>query len=386
VSKLLKRVIFFLTHNRLPFLLITTLISGSIFAQQAKKVLVINFKNTSGNIAFKYLEPTITDAIRKQLKKDYAFQTTDEKVWQKVASENFIFKPDWHTDTAAISLGLLTNQDIVLSGYLLNNGSGNGSTVNVIINIYDIQKKKKIQSLKIGIQLSGKMFDTIDKLAKTVAKAAVKVLPNKAEWKRKGLQSYMTPLLQQVSFSLGGGFFSHSQTGLSELNESSRVSPDDFNLKLNLYLQYRYFGIFKPEIFALGLIGYDFAFGTFDSEVNIPVNAISSSFKFSFGLGYRYSVNIRMKISAFAGMGFVLGSTSFNFEESNVSAINTSTFFLEENKSLTFTAPLTFLGLGFSYRLKPAVSLHSELYYMSHYFTDSYGGSLYLTLGVGYDF
>ena len=51
------------------------------------------------------------------LKKQYVFKSTPQKKWKQIAEDNYLIKQDYHTFSVSVNIGLLTNQDIVISGY-----------------------------------------------------------------------------------------------------------------------------------------------------------------------------------------------------------------------------------------------------------------------------
>ena len=92
------------------------LANGQIFGAQLKRVLVLDFINADKLSQYSYLESSITDAVRKSLSAKFAYSETRRHNWEAIAEDNFLYKEDLHTKSAAMNLGLLSKQDVVIAG------------------------------------------------------------------------------------------------------------------------------------------------------------------------------------------------------------------------------------------------------------------------------
>ena len=126
---------------------IAIFLSSALHATGLKKVLVLDFINIEQKTEYKYLEKSITETVKKDLKAKFAFRETEKRDWQKVAEKNYIFRSDYYTRTAAMSLGLLANQDVVIAGGFRVFNKQEVAIIKVDILIIDIAKKKVLTSV-----------------------------------------------------------------------------------------------------------------------------------------------------------------------------------------------------------------------------------------------
>lgn len=92
-----------------------------------KKVLVLDFVNIEQKPDFKYLEDSITDAVKNELARLFAFKETPRYVWEDVARANYLYRNDWNTKSVAMNLGLLSKQDVVIAGGYRVGSTGNST-------------------------------------------------------------------------------------------------------------------------------------------------------------------------------------------------------------------------------------------------------------------
>ena len=357
--------------------------TSQLLAQQRKHALVVDFKNRSGNTNLDYLEASITDAIRKELKEKYSFQELPPEKWKDLAKANFIYEKDWHTDTAAMNLGLLTRQDVVVGGSFTDVAGQNHVVVSV--NIYDINRKTKNKEITIFLNLSSQMFKDIDELSKKAAKAAEDVLPNKEEWGRLGLESFTISKANQVSASFTSGVFAKGSAS-GALDSTSLTSPDDFSLKLGFLLQYRRNDLWRQNYFGWAHFGYETSSQSFDTSAAESITGKMSAMQFALGGGYLFHFSVRMNLGVYAGAGYYMGKMKYDYSAGSVIAINSSTSQIETGKDLKTNAPQVLVGTRFSYRLIHYLSLQYEVYYAARLFQNATGHAIYNAAGVSYDF
>lgn len=179
-----------------------------------KKVLILDFNNIENNPNHEYLASSITDAVKKMLKDKFAFKETDRKKWEDVAKENYIYAGDFYTKTAAINLGLLALQDIVISGsYRVVTPKGKKDLViETSVRILDISKKEVISEFEIDGPADNRIWDSVGKIAERISTEAESILPNKEEWKRTGMEEEKERLPFLTNVNLGirlGGYLYH---------------------------------------------------------------------------------------------------------------------------------------------------------------------------------
>ena len=92
--------------------------SISLSAAGLKKVIILDFKNFDKNVNYEYLESSITDAVRNDLKSRFAFKEMAPEEWRKLAKDNYFLWPEEnYTKGFAMQLGLTGRQDVVVGGF-----------------------------------------------------------------------------------------------------------------------------------------------------------------------------------------------------------------------------------------------------------------------------
>lgn len=188
-----------------------------------KKVLVLDFINIEKKADYDYLEASITDAVKEMLKKQFAFRETSRSKWEEIADMNFIYKDDYYTKTAAMNLGLLAKQDIVISGgYRIlteTQTTGKGkrrkketvATIVTNVRILDISKKKTIAEFVEKGPADNRIWDSVAKIAERITEEAKAVLPSKEEWQRTGAEDDVELIIvENLAFGIraGGAMYS----------------------------------------------------------------------------------------------------------------------------------------------------------------------------------
>jgi TolB-like protein len=178
-------------------------------ASGMKKVLVLPFINIEDNKNVQYLEATLTDAVRKKLKKLFVFQKLPQRQWQQVAQNNYFFRDDYATKSVAMNLGLLAKQDVVIAGGYRVTGKQE-LKIHTTVRILDISQKKVIAEFTEIGPADNRIFDTVNTIAAKISDKAKAVLPTKGEWQKKGLsvepsQPFMSDF--RLSLGAGGGFY-----------------------------------------------------------------------------------------------------------------------------------------------------------------------------------
>ena len=222
---------------RVAFLLAMGLSPG-LHAQSLKSVMTLDFINVEKKENFAYLEGSLTDAVREKLKENFAFKEITPEVYQPVAHENFIYRKDFYTETAATNLGLLAKGDIVIAGGFRIVETKGHAEIRISVLLIDTSKKKIIAEFTEKGPADATIFETVDKIATRITKEAAAVLPSKEDFKKKGLStSESKPIFSDFSFSVRAGgtmYFS----GLSNF-----FKPEQPAINLN-------FSVFLPVIWS----------------------------------------------------------------------------------------------------------------------------------------
>lgn len=365
-------------------IIIFLLLVSTASAQSLPRVLILDFKNKSGNASLGYLEASITDAVTAEMKKRFTYRETPGEQWKSIAEKNYFFEPDYATDSAAVNLGLLTGQDVVISGNIMPGKNANNAVVTV--GVFDIGQKKKIEELNIPLSLSANMFGDIEKIAMQVSDTAAKILPNKDDWNRSGLSNFTDKKRQHLYLLASAGVLPFSSAKVDTLNEKSVVSAENFGFKMNLQLQYELDLPQFKNIFAWGGGSVEFGSQNFNTDAGGSVKGSLFSWAFVAGLGYHLVERVRWRLSGLVGSGVYTQSIRYDYTSDTVFALNASTLGLESGKATTTLAIMAPVAARFSYRLTPDISVNFTAGAIGRFFQNSRGFSAYFALGAGYDF
>jgi hypothetical protein len=360
------------------------LLSTTLSAQSLPRVLILDFKNKSGNSSLGYLEASITDAVNAEMKKRFTFAETTPEQWKSVAEKNYFFENDYATDSAAVNIGLLTHQDVVVAGNI-NAGRSNAQVI-VSIGIFDIGQKKKIEELNLPLLLSANMFGDIEKIAVKVSDTAAHVLPNKEDWHRSGLAGFTGKRRQHVYLLGAAGLIPWASNKVDTLNDKSVVSADNFSLKGLIQLQYELDQIWKPYLFAWGGPSIEFGSQNFDTGAGGMIKGTLFSWEVAGGIGMHVIERVRWRVSVLAGTGVYFQSLKYDYTSDSVFALHSSSQTLETGKSNQALGLTASLAGRFAFRFTPDVSAFAGITARNRFFQNSVGLTGYLYGGAGYDF
>jgi hypothetical protein len=368
--------------SRLLFPLL--ILSGALSAQSLPRVLILDFKNKSGNASLGYLEATITDAVTAEMKKRFTFRETPAEQWKPVAEKNYFFEADHATDSAAMNLGLLTQQDVVISGNILPGKNANNAVVSV--GVFDIGQKRKIEQLDIPLSLSANMFGDIEQIAVKVSDNAAKVLPNKDDWNRSGLSNFNDKKRHHIHLMTSAGLLPYATTASDSLAETSKISAESFKFKMNFQLAYETELPWFRNIFGWGGGAVEFGSQSFTTNAGGAVKGSLFSYAFLAGAGWHMLERVRWRLSLLAGAGVYVQNIKFDYASDTLFVLNASTLGIESGKSAQSLGIVAPLAVRFSYRLTPAINLLTTLGVQGRFFQNSQGFSGYFALGAGYVF
>ena len=130
-------------------LLCLFLVGTTLQAATLRKVMILDFKNLDKNPDYGYLEDSITEAIRNDLKAKFDFKELPQKDWRNLAEKNYFLWPEEnHSRGFALNLGLLARQDIAIGGYyqaIIEKKSRRGAyVIRAHVFVLDIGKKKVV--------------------------------------------------------------------------------------------------------------------------------------------------------------------------------------------------------------------------------------------------
>ena len=373
-----------MTQKTLLLFFATTTLFTPLSAQSLPRVLILDFKNKSGNASLGYLEGTLTDAVATEMKKRFTFRETPPEQWKAIAAKNYFFESDYATDSAALNLGLLTNQDVVIAGNI--NAGNSNAQVMVSIAIFDIGQKKKVEELNLPLLLSANMFADIEKIAVKASDTAARILPNKDEWDRSGLGNFTGKRNQHLHLYASTGLLPFASAKTKNLNETSVVSAESFDLKMNLQLQYEMDLPRFKKLFAWGGGAIEFGSQKFVTGAGGDVRGTLFSWEFIAGGGWHLIERVRWRVSLLGGAGVYMQSLKFDYASDAIFALNSSTLGLESGKASSALAIVAPLGARYGFRITPDISLIAGMTARARFFQNSTGFTTYFMFGAGYDF
>ena len=313
-----------------------------VTAKRLKRVAILPFINIEKSSNYNYLETTITTEVKKKLEKNFAFKTLSETLIKKVAAKNFIFHNDLHTKTAAMNIGLLAKQDIVIAGgyKIKRDAKLKKEFIETNVFICDISKKKCISEFVIKGPADNRIFTTIQSIANKITKESVEILPNKAEWKKMG---YIDDSSGSFDFFtnpeikiLAGGYYNFG--GYAAYFKAEQP-----------FIQASISGdvpwIWEPLAVSFGLSYFKHSLKSGDDSkaqlFNYSINTIH--------LGLHLSGIVTIELSESFGFHPQLGGGfMFQFSETKGS----------DNENLTNGFPFILLGLPLSYKINPAIKMY----------------------------
>lgn len=273
-----------------------------------KKVMILPIINIEKDKNFAYLESSITDSLKERLREKLAFAELSEEKWALVAEQNFILRDDFHTKTAAMNLGILTNQEIVINGGFkpVNKKLAGGkvqSSIHTVAYLLDVKNKKIIATIELDLPADSELFTTVNQIADRMEQEARKVIPSKEEAARTGLKSEGEPLFADWSVGLraGGGIY---MAGYAKYFTAQLPM-----LGASLHTAMPKFGKLTADL-GLLFIGHRLKEGN-DSVIQLlNVAGTTSNYLASLSFGYRIALLTKLYLEPQLGGGYVMQVTT----------------------------------------------------------------------------
>lgn len=285
----------------LSFFILTPLVA-------LQKVTILPIINIDKDANFAYLEATITDSLKERLREKFAFDELPERKWSMVAADNFILRDDFYTRSAAMNLGILTQQDIVIGGGFrpVNKKQGeakNKTFIHTTVFLLDAKNKKTITLFEIDIPADSELFTAVGKVADKMESEARKIIPTKEEVTRKGVSVSSAPFFADGSLGLaiGGGIYAagyaqYFTPQLPVLSALGRVHTPKLSENLVLFLGFTF-------------INHTLKEGNASAIQTLGASVVTSNYLFSAGLGYQIKISLPFYLEPFVGFGYVLQSS-----------------------------------------------------------------------------
>jgi len=294
-----------LGHMNSKIGLICLLISfEALQAQSLKSVLTLDFINIEKKENFQYLESSLTDAVREKLKQNFAFKDITSDIYQPVADQNYIYRKDFYTETAATNLGLLAKGDIVIAGGFRIVETKRNTEIRISVLLIDTAQKKNIAEFSEKAPADATIFETVEKIATRITKEAAAVLPSKEDFQRKGYPtSQGSPWFGDFSVTLRAGGTMYVQ-GLAQY-----FKPEQPAINLNMM-------VFMPVIWQRFFLQADFTFlrhslkeGS-DSPVQLlQLSGVTTNYMLMGYLGVSLPLSGRISLLPKVGGGYIMQTT-----------------------------------------------------------------------------
>lgn len=361
-----------------------TFFSSALSAARLPRVMVLETVNRSGDPNLKYLEASISDAIRTELKSRFLFTEMPVEQRNILAERNFIFPQDFDTETAAVALGLLGRQDIVVTGSFHGNG-GNTRSITVDIRIIGVGEKKILKTISHKATVDSSVFNTLQKIAAESAVEMEKILPSKDEFSRVSLaDGFYDGGLNQVLVAFGFSPAIFSQAG--GITTGSELSPKDFN-NLSVRAAYRRNSVYRENLYLEARGSIDFGSNKYAmsqselADVQLPAK----------NLGFRASAPVGIR---FAFFGFLLAQPyigpAAGFGSITVDASSTQIVVYDANRNAVTALKKNYGGMGFTtgvdftLLLKSNIQVFTDIEYQMIFANGGNFSTLGLFLGAGY--
>jgi len=348
-----------------------------------KKVLIMDFKNISGNANYNYLEPSITEAVLNTLKKNFVFTAFPEKDWKLLAKNNFFFEDSFHTVTIGMQLGLLGKQDVVIGGGF----EIRGNKIITKVHILGIAEKKIIKSFDITGYADNRIWDSVQAIADTIADVAKDVLPNDKEWSSISVagrnQVTITADLSPLAFP------SPRSTPLPS-NQAFSVGPNDFPLMFRFSAEYMRLGILLDNLSVWGNFSFGMGKQAFEAENHDPtLSTIAgdiTTFHPTIGLGYRVLTLGSFYLMPRIGAGFIISTITLDYTTlTNTPSAATGNTDMGVSKT-TLTGFSTNFDIVIGYQLFQFLTLEFKPQYQHLFFNGYNNGNMFLSLNIGLKF
>lgn len=355
----------------------------SLEAVARKKVLVMDFKNIEGDAAYDYLEPSITEAVTKELQERYVFELIPPTEWKALAKQNFFFADSFHTPTIGMQLGLLARQDVVIGGGF----TIKDNTFITKVHIIGVAQKKILKQFEVTGYTDSRIWTSVKNLAETIAKTAADVLPNEEEWSTLSLAGK-----NQISLTTSLVPWQTPAAIAEPLPSGSNFSlgPSDFPLVFGAGLEYRYFGLIFPDTLIWGQAAWHSANTDLEASGHSPeisqVKASLTGYGGSLGAGYRFFNAGSFYLSAGLTGGYQLYQILIDFTTlNNLPGKPGSSEDLTKRED-TISGPTAGARFTVGYQLFTFLTVEAQVWYRHMWTGDTSYGGLYNRLALGYKF
>lgn len=351
----------------------------------AKRMLILDFRSVDHDPKFQYLEVSLTESVRKYLHEKYEIVEPDTAdTVRQMADASFIFTEDLHNKNVALQLGLITGQDVVLSGGFRQKVSEHGSTVIALeVFIIDVENRALVKRITGEVKVDSNLFVSIDKFSERIVQEAKVILPNKGEY---DFDQY-TPVRMTQFTVLGGYNLNAALSALrpnAALNTGARILPADLG-GLTASLEMRRDRFLKVN----RLMGYARADAQFVNVFfAVPHESALSLARgyggtLELGGGYQFLRYRRFFALALLGGGFTYTAFRVDFSGlQNPPVIGAARDNLSEISGAVY-GPVASTGIRLGLQINRTISWEIGASYQATFLSGAVSGNIMTTMGLG---
>ena len=352
-----------------------------------KRVIILDFKNFDKNPNYSYLESSITEAVREDLKKRFKFKEMPSADWQKLAIDNYFIWPDENfTRAFGLQMGVFGRQDIVIGGhYQAITTKVNGQRKEVVrahVFILDIGERKLISEFAMDFAADSTLFNSVTILANRVADEAKSVLPNEKDFQKSGeIEDIGGP--NEFSFVGGLNLLSVSEPFSGNFVSGTNLFPKDVKNAIQVQGGYTRHDFLKSRM-QITLLG-GAQFGSGELRVATDTKTIRTSLLgFSAGahLGYRFE-KWRFFLTPYAGGGFYMGSIKLDYSTLSVMPVD-GTGTEKSSAALNVSAPFAEGGIQIGFQVNRSLAVQAIGQYRQYAYVGATAGQLFVGGGFGF--
>ncbi len=375
----------------LRFLLVFAfaLSAQGLFAQSLKKVLILDFKNLDKNPDYTYLEESITEAVRNDLKAKYDFKEMPQQDWRALAQKNlFLWPEDNYTRSFGLNIGAVARQDIVVGGFyqaIIEKKPRKGVrahdfVITAHVFVLDVGNRRVVSEFDMVMPTDATLFENVERLAGRVVAEAKAVLPNKGELSQDVIDAgELTP--HEIGIFGGISPVSVPDAFTGNYATTTKLNNKDVPQTIGVYGSYRYHDLF------LNRLTFDITGGAQFGSTNLSVANDAKKAKLSVTdyslaghLGYRLEL-WRFGFMPLVGGGFSLASLTLDYSTLSSLPVDTAGNPLSSD-TINTSAPFAEGGLKLGFRITQNLHLNVQAMYRQHFYIGSSAGQVITTGGL----
>lgn len=361
--------------------------AGEITAARSKKVLILDFKNLDKNPNYLYLESSITEAVKSDLKGKFVFKEMASEDWQRLAAENYFTWPEEnYTKGFAVNVGRAGRQDVVIGGFFQAvPGTGKSRGTQIIkthVFIMDVGTKKLVSEFDIELPTDAKLFESINLLASRVAEEAKSVLPTDEQATIAGVRDEPRSL-NELRIASGVNLLSVPAAFSENFSAGKILQAKDIQNSVQVDAAYTRHDFYWPQVQLVLAGGVQFGSGEFSvATESRRIRATLLGFHTSATIGYRFEWQ-KFNFTPGVGAGFYLGRLALDYTTLTLLPVD-STGAERSGANLNISSPFFEGGFQLGYQLNPYLLFFLTTTYRQYVNIGVSSGQGYAGGGVGF--